>query len=434
MWNDHNAPFRNGSYEFGLVTALHHSSLALLRYSFVAAALTSATLPRYGLAQSDPVGRDVANSLGLNFRTFGATEGETPAFDYDGDKRIDLLLSTHNEGEWPLLRNTGSGFKVALTLPWNDRHGCAAADLGSPTAGGLPDGRPDLYCVTGACGGNCNREYPNSLFLQTSDHRFVDVARKWNVADVHGRGRVPLILDVDRDGKNDIVVLNAGPSTAFPPAVSRLYRNVGGSFVEVKGGAVSRELWGECGKAADIDGDKWTDVMVCSRKSSASATMTLKNNEGKLVDVSASTPYRTLKSRELDIADVNGDGKNDILILEFTRLSVWLNVGGKHPRMNYSFKINKGRDIAVGDVNLDGCMDIYIAQGSNEKFRDIMLINDGNGVNYHEIPIPQIKVGESDVATAIPNWNGTKRAAFLVSNAKWNLGPGPYQLIEFSAR
>jgi hypothetical protein len=328
--------------------------------------------------------------------------------------------------------SVGSTFARALSLPWTDRQGCTAADLGSPTGNRLPDSLPDLYCVTGACRGNCTPEYPNSLFLQTAARTFVDVARAWGVADVHGRGRVPLILDFNRDGRNDVVVLNAGPSKAFPPSLSHLYRNTGGGFVEVKGTPVNTEIWGECGKAGDIDGDGWTDLVICSRKNPAIPTRTLKNNRGTFSDISASTAYMGLKSRELDIVDVNGDGRLDLLILEFTRLTVWLNQDGRHPRISYSFAINQGRDIAAGDVNLDGRADIYIAQGSNARFRDIMLINNGNGASYHTMPIPQIFVGDSDIVTAYPNWKGTGRSAFLVSNAKWELGPGPYQFIEFA--
>jgi hypothetical protein len=101
------------------------------------------------------------------------------------------------------------------------------------------------------------------------------------VADVHGRGRIPVVLDFDRDGLRDLVALNAGPLAKFPPAVSRLYRNTGGGFVEVTDSPVSTEIHGECGMAADVDGDGWTDLVVCSRKSKATATMTLKNDPEK---------------------------------------------------------------------------------------------------------------------------------------------------------
>jgi hypothetical protein len=61
-----------------------------------------------------------------------------------------------------------------------------------------------------------------------------------------------------------------------------------------------------------------------------------------------------------------------------------------------------------------------------------MLINDGDGASFHATPIPRVSEGEGDIATAIPSWRGTGRAAFLVTNGKWTT-PGPFQLIVFSA-
>ena len=74
----------------------------------------------------------------------------------------------------------------------------------------------------------------------------------------------------------------------------------------------------------------------------------------------------------------------------------------------------------------------YIVQGPNSSNQDIMLINNGDGKSYHTIPIPQTTLGDGDVATAIPNWHGTGRAAFLVTNGRWGK-QGPVQLITFTA-
>ena len=88
--------------------------------------------------------------------------------------------------------------------------------------------------------------------------------------------------------------------------------------------------------------------------------------------------------------------------------------------------------MAAGDVNLDGAPDVYVVQGENKLYPDIMLINDGDGASFHATPIPQVSEGEGDIATAIPSWRGTGRAAFLVTNGKWTT-PGPSQLIVFPA-
>ncbi|MGD9510916.1 MAG: FG-GAP repeat domain-containing protein [Geminicoccaceae bacterium] len=398
----------------------------------VAAALFLFSFADAGAA--DPFARDIGPATGLlpHGLTNTSTQGETPVFDFDGDGLLDMVLSTHGGSSWPLMRgNAGGTFTERSNFAKTDRHGCAAADLGSPTGDGLPDGLPDLYCVTGACKGNCKKNYPNHLYLQQSDHSFTETGAAWGVGDPHGRGRVPLILDYDRDGLPDIAVINEGPS--IYPTPSRLYRNVGGRFEEVPDAALNQETWSICGKAVDYDGDGWTDLVLCTDRTSALRMVTYRNNQGRFEDVTASTAYKGLRTREFEFADMNGDGRPDLLILEEKRFSVWLNVDGAFPKLSYKRALNLGRDLAVGDVNLDGKPDVYIGQGKNASLGDLLLINNGNGKSYHANanPLPKATRGDTDVVTAIPNWANSGRAAFLISNGKWGAS-GPYQLIVFS--
>jgi hypothetical protein len=188
------------------------------------------------------------------------------------------------------------------------------------------------------------------------------------------------------------------------PAPSRLFRNLGGRFAEVANAALNQETWAIRGKVVDFDG--WQDLVLCSDKASTLRTTTHRNNSGRFEDVTGSTAYKGLRTRESDLADVNGDGRPDLLTVEDERFPVWLSVGGRYPAMGYSRPLNLGRDLAV----------------------------DGNGASFHVSanPLPRASQGDTDVVTAIPNWRGTGRAAFLVSNGKWGAS-GPYQLIVFSA-
>ena len=387
-----------------------------------------------GADAADPVARDVGPAAGLlpHGLTNVSTQGETPIFDYDGDGLLDMVLSTHGGSPWPLMRNNGDGtFSEVVNFSKTDRHGCAAADLGSPVGDGRPDGLPDVYCVTGACKGTCTKNYPNHLFLQQADHTFTERGGAWGVADPHGRGRVPLILDYDRDGLPDIAVINEGPSIF--PSPSRLYHNLGGRFEEVPDAALNQETWSICGKAVDFNDDGWTDLVLCTDKTSALRMVTYRNKQGRFEDITAQTAYKGLRTREFDFADMNGDNKPDLLIVEEKRFSVWLNVNGSYPALNYQRSLNLGRDLAVGDVNLDGKPDVYIGQGKNASFGDLLLINDGSGKSFHvnANPLPRVLKGDTDVVTAIPDWKGTGRVAFLISNGKWGTS-GPYQLIVFS--
>lgn len=411
----------------------HGSSFGRRLCRLGAAALLAALPATLARAQLF-VASDGAAAAGLSYfgQRLGPTQGESLVFDYDQDGDPDILLSAHGSpGGWPLLQNQGNGTFLGVlpgTLPKKDRHGCVAADFGSPEGAGLPDGRPDFYCVLGACEGTCTANYPNELYLQTAQRTFVRVADSWGAADPHGRGRQPAVLDYDRNGLPDLVVANEIPSIF--PTPNRLYRNVGGRFQEVIDPAVTRELGSACVETGDFDGDGWTDLLFCRKN----GTVTLRNVAGRFQDVTASTAYRKAGPLDIELADLNRDGRPDLILVEQKRLSVWLNVGGAFPKASFSYALAQGRDVAVGDVDLDGAPDIYVVQGNNVGgVPDVMLLNNGNGASYRTTPIPQTKEGNGDVATAIPNWQGSGRAAFLVTNGRWG-ARGPAQLVTFAVK
>jgi hypothetical protein len=133
----------------------------------------------------------------------------------------------------------------------------------------------------------------------------------------------------------------------------------------VTGTAVNSEKHSLFVEAGDIDGDGWTDLLFHSTISSGVRLVTYKNDRGTFKDVTAATAYRGVNARQVELADVNQDGRRDLLTLEKTRVSVWLNRSGTFPRRNFTFPLSQGRDVAVGDVNLDGASDIYVVQGEN---------------------------------------------------------------------
>lgn len=381
---------------------------------------------------ADPVARDVAISVGLvppqgpNQQSYG----KSPIFDYDGDGDLDVLLSTHL-AEWPLMRNRGDG-TFASALPGTffpaDRHSCVAADFGSIGGTGRPDGRPDVYCVTGSCKGTCPG--PNHLFLQRANGTFAEAGAAWGVADPGPPARDTAALDFNHDGLMDIAVSNTTPSAV--PSRDRLFKNVGGRFELVTNTVVNRVTTSVCVEAADLDRDGWTDLVFCGQGS----VLVYHNAHGTFQDITPSMPPSIRRNAwDVDLTDLNGDGRPDLLRLQPKRLDVWLNQGGNRfpSTPSFSYPLQQGRGVAAGDVNLDGKADIYVVQASNATVSDVMLINDGNGASYHTMAVPQTRVGSGDAVVTFPNWRGSGRAAFLVTNGDLK-NRGPVQLIAFSAR
>ncbi len=150
---------------------------------------------------------DVTPRSGLE-RLTGMTHGVAWG-DVDGDGLPDLYLTNHLNPP-QLLRNLGDGRFEDVTSAWfdaplmqgDDSHGAAWADVDN-------DSRLDLVQLTGAKMGV--GEEPKRLFLNQGD-RFDEVAEAQGVVNPKGRTRMPLWLDVDRDGKLDLI---QGAETRF---------------------------------------------------------------------------------------------------------------------------------------------------------------------------------------------------------------------------
>lgn len=138
-------------------------------------------------------GSGLENYAGM---TYGATWG-----DFDGDGLPDLYLTNHLAPA-TLYRNVGAGRFEDVTAKYfapedivADKHGSAWADYDN-------DGRLDLVQLTGAVKG-VGAE-PKLLFHNDGD-RLVNVADALGVVNPDGRTRMPLWLDLDRDGKLDLL-------------------------------------------------------------------------------------------------------------------------------------------------------------------------------------------------------------------------------------
>jgi FG-GAP-like repeat len=377
------------------------------------------------------VARDVAPQAGLAEVT--QTAGQNCIVDFDKDGIRDVLLSKHGRA-WRLMKgNANSTFTQVNTTMFTDRdrHGCAVGDFGGVGAGGTytgPDGLPDFYISVGACKGQCTKPYPNELWIQKADHTFVDAAAAFHVTDEHGRGREPLSFDFNNDGRADIFEGNEESDKFF--SANRLFRNTGGDFSQFTSSVVTQEIGSQCSAAGDVDGDGWQDLVNCSNPN----TQVLKNNSGtSFTDVRASLGLPTGEYRDAELADFNGDGRLDIAFIKQSTLNVRLNRNNTYSATDYTLKMNVGRNLGIGDADGDGKLDIYVVQGKNNTYKDLLLLNQGlsstGKPQFTSFPVPQVTVGEGDTVQAWPNWAGTNRAAFLVNNGRWDSPFGPRQLI-----
>jgi hypothetical protein len=149
--------------------------------------------------------------------TFGAAWG-----DVNGDRLPDLWVGNHGSGTGLLYEHMGDGrFSIGTwriqQLIGVDAHGQAWADFDN-------DGDQDLIQVVGS-GSAGNLLYVNEAGLLT------ERAGEFGVRASGARGRMPLWVDFDLDGRLDLI-LNHSAGGTFPPLV---LRNTGATFEDVSG-------------------------------------------------------------------------------------------------------------------------------------------------------------------------------------------------------
>ena len=151
--------------------------------------------------------------------------------DLNSDGWPDLWVSNHH-GRPPALylNNTDGTFSNLIAnvesraagLVWPDLHGAAWADIDN-------DGDQDLLIITG--GGAGQGESANLLYMNTGDNRLVERAVQAGLTYPLGRGRTPLWLDADGDGRLDALFMNK-PRAEAP---SRLFLQQPGSTQTAEG-------------------------------------------------------------------------------------------------------------------------------------------------------------------------------------------------------
>jgi hypothetical protein len=130
--------------------------------------------------------------------TFGASWG-----DFDGDGLPDLYVTNHEDRTGAkLYRNLGNGHFADVTDKFfspqdlgGDMHGAAWADINN-------DGKEDLMQLTGARRGVGSE--PKRFFINSGTH-FLEEGGPWGISNPFSRARMPLWVDLNRDGRLDLI-------------------------------------------------------------------------------------------------------------------------------------------------------------------------------------------------------------------------------------
>ncbi|WP_298220525.1 T9SS type A sorting domain-containing protein [Flavobacterium sp.] len=276
------------------------------------------------------------------------------------------------------------------------------------------DGLNDVALGTGTYFDAAN-DFKISVFLQNNSGG-LNPAVKYNYPQAYPGLTTLKIADLNGDSRNDIIL-------GYNTKIGILYQNSAGTFnaiVEFNTGALV-----ECLDTGDLNDDGMSDVAVSTEY--ASYFKVFYQIGGSLVAVSYPKPTNA-KYIEVEIGDVNADGKDDIIFQKFgvtSGLHVYLQneITGFDifteyivPNIdNYTTLLD---GIGVGDLNHDGLEDVAASRSGNRPQSKIIVwyqnqnthaLDDVSVFPAYDIPNP-VEIddfnndGENELITVHGGW------------------------------
>jgi hypothetical protein len=382
---------------------------------------------------------EATSQAGIDYvgQSWGASWG-----DFNGDVFPDLWVSNHFAMD-VLYLNKGDGTFLDISAQVasdetrsGDSHGGAWADFDN-------DGDQDLLILQGGS----NRETPsgsaNKLWVNEG-HQVVDRAVTLGVDVVLARGRTPLWIDLNRDGRLDIVAsAKSSDEDALPPLVFMQSEDVFEEVAAEIGFAPESDSQIAYVFALDIDGDRVQELFYRGRGFTVYSALGL-----PLVDVTSDlmpdglAKYGLFEDSDVAVADFNGDLRMDLYLNRmrgpdqlFLNEDGMLKTGSPIVRTRARELRSQGRSVVAGDFDNDMDVDLYIvATGERRNAPNVLYENLGNAV-FKRVPdaggAAGTLLGRGD-CVAMADYDADGFLDPFVANGDWprlSRDDGPYQLF-----
>jgi hypothetical protein len=237
------------------------------------------------------------------------------------------------------------------------------------------------------------------------------------------------LADVNGDGKIDAVVANWASST-----VAVLLGHGDGTFEPAVTYDAGGAAWSVA--AADVNGDGNPDLLVgnCGPSpafscpgAGGSVAVLLGNGDGTFKPAVTYDPGSSTSVLSIALGDVNGDGNSDLLIATCNENSLAGAVGvllGNgdgtfRPAVTYDPGARCSYSIAVADVNGDGKPDLVVANSDNSisGSNELVGVLIGNGDGTFRPAVTYGSGGEFADSIVVADVNGDHKPDLLVANA-----------------
>jgi len=380
-----------------------------------------------------PAAGTVSFRKAVPYKTSGYNPYSVAVADVNGDGTPDLVIANQNQskndpaGSVSVMLGKGNGtFHAAVNYSSGGQgaYSIVVADVNG-------DGKPDLVVANGCLGSNCATGGVGVL-LGNGDGTFKKVVTySSGAASVFG-SRVA-VGDLNGDGKLDLAVATtgAGCGNGCPKGLVAVLLGKGdGTFKKAKTyatGGFDAIGWVTI---ADVNGDKKPDLVVANYCATECSFPPVEGSVGVLLGKGDGT-FRAVKTYpsggdgtvSVAVADVNKDGKPDILVANCGPLAC----GPGSPGGNVAVLIGKGNgtfkpafrysaanspfNVVAADVNGDGNLDIVVSNwgtsnGGTNDGSVTVLVGKGNGTFRPAQVFPSGGAEAPSVAVADVNKDG----------------------------
>lgn len=279
---------------------------------------------------------NVSNKVGLTEVGSGKTAGAAWR-DFNNDGLPDLWLSNHDSKPGLYVNIDGEQFSNKIDSVWTgnpvlDTHGAAWADYDN-------DGDPDLFELAG--GGSGTGSVANHFYINHKQ-MLTNKAEEIGLAYARGRGRMPLWLDVDRDGLLDVLAVNVhNPNNEAPTSIFRqIDKN---RFVN------ANSIWGFDGAAPS----KWSKILD------------MIGNATKL-EFGMPTYFNGIGFAQLANLKIGSD--LELMLFNWPTRTFSMTDNGLEEFSSIDFpKAYTAQDAALEDLNGDGITDFFFASGTKNR-------------------------------------------------------------------
>ncbi|MGC3981957.1 MAG: FG-GAP-like repeat-containing protein [Steroidobacteraceae bacterium] len=286
----------------------------------------------------------------ITYLTHGS--GSVAIGDVTGDIRKDVVLvAPHGIEVYPQDNNGNLGAPIFYSTNYYNFH--RLGDLNN-------DGRLDVFGLTDSINGIDNTADGGVLY-QTGSGTF---ASPVTVAAPHGVNDDVELADVNGDGRTDVVVMNGYTAQ---PNISVLYQAANGALAAPVLINIGQNQIAHALGVGDINNDGRRDIVVSygGYYSDAHLAIFRQNADGSFA---APESLSTLDAvGPIEVADLNNDGRNDIVILHQSSIGALLqNSNGTLAAEDNSLAVTSyvshfQMGMVLDDINGDGLTDIAFA-------------------------------------------------------------------------